>query len=177
MGFNFMNVPPGPPVSRSGQCMPGPQLAEEVALAVLIMCLDPVRPAINAESCRGVNPALAEAYLHKQSTIPTYLGQGRSKDGLGLYRSPAWGSSYPCCVENAARALRRLVDLGHTAAAVATRLGQGSEQALLAALGALPELATMPAPPRPKRAKTTKAAPPTGTTAEEVQQVADAMDE
>lgn len=163
-----------PPVQKAPKgaavkkCLPASTLAYELAIAVLRICLTQGRAPIERGSVQAVSPVLAAAYQNAQSTIPTYLGQGRSADGLGLMRPRA--GAYPCCTENATLAVQRLEQLGHSAEAVAILLGT-TEAELLAAILALPsyEAATAPvvppagpvAPPPPKRKEEAKETAPT----------------
>jgi hypothetical protein len=145
---SLANAPKG---AAKGKCLPAPKLAYELAVAVLRLSLDPARPPIHRETVQEVSPVLAAAYTKAQSTIPTYLGAGRSEDGLGLYRPKA--GAYPVCRENAALCLKRLEQLGHPPARVAALLGLPDEAEMLAALADLPDydaaVAASLAAPRP----------------------------
>lgn len=150
-GFDFRSVTKAPKGAAKGKCLPAPKLAYELAVAVLRLSLDPARPPIHRPTVQAVSPVLDSAYQQPQSTIPTYLGQGRSADGLGLHRPKA--GPYPVCRENAALCLKRLEQLGHPPARVAAVLGVPGEAELLAALAALPDydaaVAALVAAPRP----------------------------
>jgi hypothetical protein len=136
--FDFRSVAPAPKGVARGKCLPAHMLAFELSVAVLRLSLSSGRPPIHRESVQRVSPVLAAAYTRPQSTIPTYLGQGRSDDGLKLHRLRA--GAYPCCRENAALALRRLEQLGHPPSRVAALLGLPDEGTLLAAVASLPDL-------------------------------------
>lgn len=140
--FDFDQFEKAPKGAGKAKVMSGDELAYELAVAAVKLCLS--GRWIDRASASDVNPILAERYTKAQSTIPTYFGGGRSEDGLGLHRSRA--GAYPPCRENAGLAMKRLKQLGHPPAAVAALVGM-SETDLLAALAALPPFASFPAKP------------------------------
>lgn len=132
----YQSVPKATPQAAAGRRMRSDQLCRELALGSIRLCLD--RQPISKENVKRVRPAIAAAYTQRYDVIMSYLGQGRSHDGLGLHR-PSRGVPFPVCRENAGLALARAEALGLSPDAVAGLVGfAGDGDALVAACEALP---------------------------------------
>lgn len=130
---DFALIEKAPPRTSGARIMTGRQLAREVALGVLDLAVRKQRP-ITVESLQEVRPAL-RAYQQKQSTIPTYMGAGRSGDGLGLWRGKdGCTPSY----DNAGLAARKLLELVGDQEKVAVAAGWDSWEEMAEAIQALP---------------------------------------
>ncbi len=110
-------------------------LVKELALGTLALILD--GKAVHTEAVKGVRPLLAASYTQAHSVVPSYLGAGRSADGLRLWRG-AKSKAYSVSRENGALALRKLAELGVDLNAVAEELGLDDAEALVTAVDALP---------------------------------------
>ncbi|HYH63538.1 MAG TPA: hypothetical protein VD866_02465 [Urbifossiella sp.] len=129
----FADVAPAPKQPPAGRCMSAPELTNHLARGSIALAL---RGApITIDSVKAERPALAEAYTKRYSTIPTYLGAGRSADGLRLWRGRV---GYTPSRENAALAFRWLAANGHDLDEVAEEQGLDDKDALIAAIEALP---------------------------------------
>ena len=156
--YGLGTVEKAPPMPhRAASVMTAEQLVAELARAVLMLA--PKGEWIDRYAAQRVRPALAAAYTKEQSTIPTYLGQGRSEDGLGLYRF-ASGQPYTPSRENAVRAFQWLHRHGHDMDAVAVEVGYLDAAALAETIKALRKHDSFPPPVGRKKAKR-KVAPAT----------------
>jgi hypothetical protein len=98
----------------------------------LALAGEPITP----ESIKAACPTLDRLYRKAYSTIPTYLGHGRSNDGLQLYRVGRTGPRSPSR-ENAILACRYKERHGHDMEAFARERGCASYEALQDAVDAL----------------------------------------
>jgi hypothetical protein len=132
------------------------ELTYELALGVIRLCLD--RTPITEESIKGVRPALAKAYTKRYSTIPSYLGQGRNSDGLGLWRDGASGPR-SASRDNCLLALGWLAKHGHDLDAIAHEFDFPDREALGVAVGSLPTHASLASVAQPAPSTAPASAP------------------
>lgn len=130
----FDGVAKAPRTERSGSLLTARELCFELSMGTLQLALAG-RP-ITIDSIKEARPLLALTYTKRYSTVPSYLGQGRSNDGLGLWRIGRNGPR-SASRENAVLALRWLDQNGHDLGKVAAELGRESAEALLQAVEAL----------------------------------------
>ncbi|MFO0851653.1 MAG: hypothetical protein U0871_24285 [Gemmataceae bacterium] len=100
--------------------MTAQELTAELVPGVLDLCLSGT--PITVDSIKEVRPTLAAVYTERYSTIPTYLGCGRSGDGLGLHRLRG-GGVYQPSFENADLAIAAGRRLGWSDDQIAATVG------------------------------------------------------
>ncbi|MFO0847955.1 MAG: hypothetical protein U0871_05250 [Gemmataceae bacterium] len=135
--------------------MTAQELTAEIVPGVLELCMS--GSPITMDSIKQVRPTLAAVYDQRYSVIPTYLGCGRSGDGLGLHRHRG-GGAYSPSFDNADLAIAAGRRLGWSNDQIAATVGLPWEE-LVEAVETLPPHDSFRAAPPPAAPKAAVAPP------------------